>query len=80
MKATGMSRQAVYEWLKTGRIAKKHLPAVCRYFEQPLAWLWDEDSFDDETLEFAREFAALSKPERRRWQMMLMRLATKKAG
>lgn len=72
-KATGKSRQAVYAWLKTGRIAKKHIPAVCRYFGRPIAWLWGEDEeFDTETMEFSRAFSLLNANERRRWKEALV--------
>jgi hypothetical protein len=73
-EATDQSRQSVYSWLKTGRIHKRHLPAICRYFGKPLAWLWDADEFDAETIDFAREFSTLTAPERRRWMMAILQV------
>lgn len=39
----GVSRQAVYGWLKTGRVAKEHLPVFARLSGNPLEW-WLGDS------------------------------------
>jgi phage repressor protein C with HTH and peptisase S24 domain len=37
-KECGVSRQAVYGWLKTGRVAKEHLPIFARLSGKSLAW------------------------------------------
>lgn len=37
-KECGVTRQAVYGWLKTGRVAKEHLPVFARLSGKPLGW------------------------------------------
>lgn len=37
-KECGVTRQAVYGWLKTGRVAKEHLPVFSRLSGKPLEW------------------------------------------
>lgn len=44
--ACGVTKQAVQGWKKTGRIDKKHLPALSEATQLPLSW-WLE--LDDET-------------------------------
>ncbi|SOY65627.1 putative phage repressor [Cupriavidus phytorum] len=42
-KACGVSRQAVYGWLKTGRVAKEHLPVFAKLSGKPLEWWLGSD-------------------------------------
>lgn len=39
----GVTRQAVYGWLKTGRVAKEHLPIFARLSGKPLEWWLNSD-------------------------------------
>jgi SOS-response transcriptional repressor LexA/predicted DNA-binding transcriptional regulator AlpA len=43
-KECGVSRQAIYGWLKTGRVDKKHLPVFARMSGKSLAWWLGADS------------------------------------
>ncbi|SPA44635.1 LexA family transcriptional regulator [Cupriavidus taiwanensis] len=42
-KECGVSRQAVYGWLKTGRVAKEHLPVFAKLSGKPLEWWLGSD-------------------------------------
>jgi len=55
-KECGVTRQAVYGWLKTGRVAKEHLPVFSRLSGKPLEWWLRSDvskTEDDSTLKFS---------------------------
>lgn len=42
-EACGVSKQAIQGWIKTGRIDKKHLPALASISGRPLSWWLDAE-------------------------------------
>jgi hypothetical protein len=48
--ACGVRVPSVYGWLKTGRIAKRHLLTFVDFFGRPLSWWLGKDTDDEEML------------------------------
>jgi predicted DNA-binding transcriptional regulator AlpA len=52
----GVKRPAVYDWMKHGRIAKRHLPQLSDYFGVNLAyWLGAPEEGDNSVTEWQKE-------------------------
>ena len=64
--ACGVTKQAVQGWLKTGRIAKNHLPKLADITGRPLAW-WLAGEQTDEVVQPDENARVLT--ELRSWRM-----------
>ncbi len=56
--ACGVTKQAISGWRSTGRIAKKHLPALAALSRRPLAWWISGDPATADNLFVASEPSA----------------------
>lgn len=64
--ACGVTKQAVQGWLKTGRIAKNHLPKLADITGRPLAW-WLAGEHTDELVQQDENARILT--ELKSWRM-----------
>ncbi len=63
-EACGVTKQAVLGWKKTGRIDKKHLPALAHLTKFPLTW-WlelEEDSEPAAAISLATQLSVRERP------------------
>ena len=60
----GVKQPSVHEWIKHGRIAKKHLPKLSIYFGKPLSyWLSTDEASAFEVNEERGHYSAAAPPE-----------------